>query len=797
VRTAPRSPDRRPTRDEGSVLPLILAFMVIGALIVIPMLNYASTVLRANSVAIQKTETMEQLRAGARVASADPHDLFIRCAGGTVPIPVAGALVPGTTSTCRQVSSVTVLEKLEVPYGATAMQLGESVPSVFSNPIAAPTTAENATSTDWYGDPYDTTTCAVGSWCPEPKQDTIWLPPLPEVATSLQEATGHPMPAPRVCTVYFPGTYDDEVVVDGPAYFVSGVYLFNDGLTVVGGADAVLGFGLAEGCVGNDSAAVLDMYPNPLPPDLNAEGNGATLIFADEAQLVIDDTITTDGSGNIVANTAGGALRFEINQRYIKDVSDTAARVSIMTVNGDKDVDETTDPDTITYGELDVPDVLRIAESVVQTSTGALELASVKGLEPSALTPEPRAPQTPANVVAIALDDDLTNPVGKGATLVSWDPPVGNDEGGSTITRYEVTEINDPTLSCSTDGRTECAIRDLDHDVVYQFEVTATNAIGTSEPSLPVSVSTSGPDPLIGPPTEPQNVVVADPATAATVYDQAVEVSWDPPLDDGNAVLAGYRVAAYPAYELDTAGVVTQEFDLTTPVATCETGAFRNDEAPTSCVVEGLPPLDTNPGAGPISDLTDPLNPITSTWTGYVVAVTAATAVTNEGLPGTIPPETWSGWIGTAGTDPTTTPVQTVANGNAHPVPDPPEWPVAPTYVPEPVVDVDLSGAAADSKVTIAGYMAVPQGRLRVNNPDAETVTLDGGVVAAAFDVDATTLSAMTSPYAETIIGFEDVVLQRTVEIVTRIPGERATSTIRAQINANAADMAINSWVIQ
>lgn len=770
---APVRHDRR--RDEGSVLTLVLVFMVIGSLILLPLMSYAATVLRANSVAVKKTETMERLRGGARVAVADPADLFVRCAGGSTPIPIAGALVPGTSSTCRQISSVTVLDQLEVPYGGVAVQLGESVPAnvSYSTRQPAPTAATN-----WWGDPADTS-CDPTEWCPDPKQDTIWMPRLPEVATSVQTASGYPMPAPRDCLVYFPGTYDAPVVIDGPTYFVSGVYLFNSTLTVVGGADAVFGFGLAEGCVGNDAAAVLEMYPNALPDTLNSEGNGATLLFGDEGRLVVDDSLTADGSGNLVPNAANLPVRFEVNQRYIQDVSDTAARVSIMSVNGDRDVvDPAAVPLTYTTGTLDVPSVIRMPESQVRTSTGTLVSASSKGLKASNLTAEPRVPEAPKNVTATALDDPLYAPTGKGATLISWDPPVGNDEGGSTITNYRAVN-NAGTHSCETDGATFCVVRNLNHGGTYTFTVTATNAVGTSAMSAPVSVMTSASSTDLAVPGAPTAVTVANPAT----WRNQAAVSWTAPASTGNAHLIGYRVEAYRAFADDVTSIEQLE---ATPFSACSTWSFRNQPAATSCVVSGLTDLDPAPGAGPL--------PATH-WVGYRFRVVAINAVSNQGLPGTpVPPGKLIGESApSAWTDP---PVLAFTGTATAPAPTAPVWPVAPTYVPDPIVDVRLASAPG-STVTIAGYISVPQGRVRVHNPTGQLVRLSGGLVAGAYDVDAATIASMADPASPTTIGFEDIVLQRTIEILTRVGGERHTSRLRVQINANGADMSINSWVTQ
>ena len=58
-------------RDTGSVLPLVLVMMIIGSLIVIPMMRYATTVLSANTV-LSKTTRLESAKAGLRLSLADP-----------------------------------------------------------------------------------------------------------------------------------------------------------------------------------------------------------------------------------------------------------------------------------------------------------------------------------------------------------------------------------------------------------------------------------------------------------------------------------------------------------------------------------------------------------------------------------------------------------------------------------------------------------------------------------------------------------------------------------------------------
>ena len=58
--------------DQGSILILVLLFMIVGAMVVVPLMDYAMTVLKANSVLSDKTKRVEAVKAGLRVALADP-----------------------------------------------------------------------------------------------------------------------------------------------------------------------------------------------------------------------------------------------------------------------------------------------------------------------------------------------------------------------------------------------------------------------------------------------------------------------------------------------------------------------------------------------------------------------------------------------------------------------------------------------------------------------------------------------------------------------------------------------------
>jgi hypothetical protein len=367
----------RPERDEGAVLPLVLVMSVIGALVMLPLMSYAMAISRSNGVLSDATRNMEAVRAGARIALADPIELFERCdTPSPTPLDMPQLELPVTT-TCRQVAEVGVIDEAEVPFGAVAIQVGERVPDTARGTTLAPPDG-----------------AAPGWWQAfartDPTRDALWTPDLPERVTSLPDPGGYQMPASfGTCTVFFPGTYEQPLVLGGTAYFASGDYTFLDSVTVVGGADVVVGFGIEPGCA-DDIQSVLDLAGTP-PAQYNISGGGATWVLAGDARLVIDNRLRADGNGALVANAEELPLRFAINQRYVDDPADPNGRLSIATVNGDAD----TDPDRPgTPGPLVVPGVVEVPMSTVSTASGRVG-AIEHGYVPSIHTPQPHPTTDP------------------------------------------------------------------------------------------------------------------------------------------------------------------------------------------------------------------------------------------------------------------------------------------------------------------------------------------------------------------------------------------------------------------
>lgn len=114
------------------------------------------------------------------------------------------------------------------------------------------------------------------------------------------------------------------------------------------------------------------------------------------------------------------------------------------------------------------------------------------------------------------------------SVVLSWDPPADN---GSQITGYTVTGNNGFSQECPA---TTCTLTGLTNNVEYVFSVTATNAIGTSDPSPESAVAR--------PDTQP-----AQPAPPTLVFgDGSLTVNWTPPANEGSPI-EGYDLQISPA----------------------------------------------------------------------------------------------------------------------------------------------------------------------------------------------------------------------------------------------------------
>ncbi len=557
------SVDHTPTadrdRDTGSVLPIVLVMMVIGSLIALPMLNYSSTVFRANRVVSQNAAQAEAARAGLRMALADPVALYNSCGNAGLNLGVELSLPDmdiNSTTTCYLLAVNKARDDFSLPYSQVMTYAGASnvlgpVEQVFGTEYA------------------DSGSANTSLWHLSSSKDgsvgTVWAPDLPVHAVSARSATpfelppGYPMNGYTTCDVFFPGTYKQPLVISEPTYFTSGIYYFEDPITIQGGAQVLAGQGTLDGCSDDQFSA---FYATDAPSTHNISGLGATFVFGDDARLIFDDS--------------AGPIDFKMNQRYIASNDQntkSSALVSIMTVNGDLDpalVASNFDNSGI---PLEVPGLLSVPLSYVDGVDGARP-APVDDYRPSTLTPAPRPPDAPTGVTAAARN---------GAAVVSWVAPTV--DGGSPITGYRVryrTGSSGPfnAIGCETTTMRSCVVPSLPNGTGHTFVVEALNAEGASPQSAPTgSVTPSSGNPTIGTPNAvaTTSIVVNGPSAQVSQYVDAFEVSWAAPTNVANGVIRRYQVSVtdgVTAWTCDVEGATTCVVPVSIPPAAIPTTTF-------------------------------------------------------------------------------------------------------------------------------------------------------------------------------------------------------------------------------
>lgn len=668
---APAPAETRRVRDIGSALPLVLVLMVIGSLIVIPTLTYAVSVMRHNTALSEKTQRNEAVRAGLRIALADPVKLYEACrlAGENSQVTLASPpdFVVDVTTKCFSIGSATARDDDELRQGAVSTRVGQTLPAMLQG-LPDPVRVWGVP-TDWQAEATENS-----------ETGKIWLPNLPVHGLNVRSPDGTQMPAGfATCTVYFPGAYPDALVLDGPTFFTSGVYYFESEVRVQGGASVVVGGGATPGCT-TDQEAIF--YAENVPGTHNMTGLGATWVLGANGRVVV---------------TNDAALSLHFNKRYVEedDLGGlSAADVSIMTVNGAVAADGVTGIDLAADG-LEVP--LSLAGADALPATG-------QGYVPSRITPVPAAPAAPGPVTA---------QVFSGSAVVSWTAPAV--DGGSPITGYTATASSGGL--CSTTGRTSCVIRSLVNGVPTTFTVIASNAHGSSPSSAASTAISPGGSSLAVPARPAQPIVTVGPGVA--------RVAWVP-VAAGAAPIGSYTVSASP-------GGATCSVDMTTAVAPT-----------TVCDVIDLDPVLT-----------------------YTFTVVANNAV---GSSSTSPPSTSA--------------VPAASNPVLAPLP---VTTLTASELPS-VVSFELAGPGA-ATVEVPGYVAVPQGRIKIDNPAGWPIAVRGGILAAEFSV----VDARTAPIP---VGFEKLEVQHTLRIVSTNAEGPETSTAIVQVNQNGGN-AVNSWEVQ
>ena len=136
---------------------------------------------------------------------------------------------------------------------------------------------------------------------------------------------------------------------------------------------------------------------------------------------------------------------------------------------------------------------------------------------------DPVAPNTPGGVAAAA---------GNGQATVTFTAPTS--DGGSAITRYDVTSSPEGKTCTATPPSTSCTVSGLSNETAYTFTVTATNDLGTSTASAASN--------LVTPSAKPQAPTIG----TATVGIGQASVAFTAPTFDGGSAITGYTVTSSP-----------------------------------------------------------------------------------------------------------------------------------------------------------------------------------------------------------------------------------------------------------
>ena len=146
----------------------------------------------------------------------------------------------------------------------------------------------------------------------------------------------------------------------------------------------------------------------------------------------------------------------------------------------------------------------------------------------------PSNPVVPATVPGSPTG--VTANPGRQSATISWSAPASN--GGSAIASYTVTSHPEgKTATTANGGTTSAIVSGLLGNQTYTFTVTATNAVGTSDPSVQSpAIFVLGP-PGPPPPGPPSGVT----AVAGSGY---ATVSWSAPAPNGSNPVTGYTVTS-------------------------------------------------------------------------------------------------------------------------------------------------------------------------------------------------------------------------------------------------------------
>lgn len=271
------------------------------------------------------------------------------------------------------------------------------------------------------------------------------------------------------------------------------------------------------------SLTVLDLHPDPDPPVLEDYTFTPTSVDVSASARQVDVTARITDATGAVAPTV--YLDSDTTNQVIGPI--TLTRTSGDATSGTYAASATV-PRTAAAGTWAVvlsplADVLGNSEPSQHTHWARLTVLN----EPVT------APDPPTAVTALRSDR---------SAQVSWTP--GNDHG-SQVTSFTITASPGGATKQATSNQTSTLFTGLTNGTAYTFTVTATNANGTSKPSLPSTAVT--PAAIPAPPT----------AVTAVRGDKTAQVSWTPGSNNGYPI-SGYTITTLPGGVVKTVtGTVT------------------------------------------------------------------------------------------------------------------------------------------------------------------------------------------------------------------------------------------------
>ncbi len=330
--------------DEGAVLLLTIVMFVVGSLIVGGLASYAVASLRALPTARSRTTRIEAVKSGLRLAMTMQRDLgptacfddvtswtinelpvTVQCTSTeayttgndrygvitTANIDNVAGLQGASASTFSKLVDGKILLNAGLLSGLTAdlapnnttieMSRYQSVNSPLAryrvDSTAAPQGCDNpviASSDQFATVPGHTMSCTNEPWwnlAGDLSGATRNYPVLPQIPTFSRDTFKATIAG---CKVWYPGRYvgSGTLTLTGVNYFASGLYYFEQPLSIAAGATVVMGEGKYRGCVFDTDAA----FAPTAPRSHEITGKGAMLMLGDDA------TISVAGGAKLTIN---------------------------------------------------------------------------------------------------------------------------------------------------------------------------------------------------------------------------------------------------------------------------------------------------------------------------------------------------------------------------------------------------------------------------------------------------------------------------------------------------------------